>query len=272
MECEIRLGAPERGFVAAEEAATILRSAEIPETQRNQAIAAIGYLGVAFWMAGRVSEALALLDESARGLDERGLAERASHHRQTIATVLRKAGRLAEAEAALPDGTKLGVADHRRFLDERGEIHLAAGRSEEAVADFEAVVGLGTKHPPLGPIESAMAQASLAAAYLQANRLDEAEALTQTSSSVFRAKRHPDLAESLVTLAMIDWRRQDATSYWPGALAVMVDAPLVEPATKARFLERTAGRLERAGRIDEAAQARAAASAQWSALGAVQAG
>src|SRR5207245_3127954 len=50
MHCEFRLGSPERGFQAAEEAGRILRCIEIPEPHRNQAIAATGVLGGMFWM------------------------------------------------------------------------------------------------------------------------------------------------------------------------------------------------------------------------------
>ena len=185
-----------------------------------------------------------------------------------MALVLRKHGKPAEAEAVLPEEEKVGAAKSWRFLQERSEIYLESGRLEEAIAGFERLTRWGVGDPPVSPFHRLDVEVSLAEAYLAADRLEESETCARRAADALRTAGHLDLSEVMVTLALIAWRRgEDASAWWPDALRVFEDVALVQPSIKGRSIEKMARRLDRAGRVDEAAEARAAAAEQWRTLG-----
>ena len=206
-ECEFHLGCPERGSAAAETAAQILRSPETSESNRAKAWGEMGTLGVSVWMAGRAEQAVALLSEAVRAVDPEA-GKRSARLPVTLAMVLRKAGRLTEAEAALPANEGLTERLREAFLNERARIRLRSGRVENAIADFEEVLRLNKETPHASATGIATIEGSLAEALLDAGRVEQAEAIARTACDVLVPVEHPEGSGPLVTLALIAWQRQ----------------------------------------------------------------
>ena len=268
-ECEFYLGCPDRGHAAAREARAILLSSEIVEAERGQALGEMGAIALSYWMAGRVDETVTLLNEAIELSEPRGEVNRTARLRVTLAEVLRKAGRLSEAEAALPADQGLTAAVREAFFSQRAQIRLRMGQVDAAIADLEQALSLKKADPYASAAEIATAQGSLAEALLEAQRVDEAEQLARTACDVLAPRCHPNAAGSLITLAIVSRERQPeaASAYLEEALRLISEAPLLKIASKARFLEGEAARLERYGLVFQAKQYHAGAEAQWSALG-----
>jgi tetratricopeptide (TPR) repeat protein len=268
-KCEFERGAADRGREAADRAEALLRSEQMPEIDRNRACQRLGALGIKLWHAGRDARAASLLLEAAALCEARGLARDGTGFRLMAIAVLRRSGRLREAEAAFPGEAEPDADGMRRFLDERAELHLAMGRVTEAVADFEEALKQARKAAEPDPIKVAQSEVWLAAGYLAAGRIGDAEAMARNACDVLYASGHPDEAGALVTLALIAWGRGEETarSHFDRAMRLIADSPFVERVNKAYFFERAAQRLNAVGRFAEAHEARAAAAEHWRFLG-----
>lgn len=268
-ESKFSLGCPEAGVAASNTAAEILRSSEIADADRDQAASDLGSVGVTLWMAGLNDTAVELLWEAIRAIEERGIDNRAARLRVTLVEVLRKAGRLEEAAAALPGGDGLLPDVHESMLTQRAQIHLRAGRFPEAVLDLEEALRLKKADPHASPAEVATAQASLAEGLLDAGRTAEAVLNARRACEELCTNNHPNGAGALITLGILARRdKQDlAGTYVDEALRLIAEAPLLKIASKARFLEAAADRLESCGWIHKAKDFRAAAATRWQSLG-----
>lgn len=268
-ECEFSLGSPKAGLAAASAAAETLRSVDIVESDRDQAASDLGAVGVTLWMAGLNDRAVDILWEAIRNIEERGVANRAARLRVTVAEVLRKAGRLDEAAAALPDAEGLLPDVHESMLAQRAQIHLHARRLDEAMADLEEALRLKKADTHATRMEVATAEASLAEALLDAGRTAEAELSARRACEVLCTAQHPNGAGPLITLAILARQQQQesASAYIDEALRVIADASLLKTAFKARFLESAADRLERFGWMHKAKEFRNAAATRWQMLG-----
>ena len=268
-ECEFSLGCPKAALPAASTAAEILRSVEIAESDLDQAASDLGAVGVTLWMGGLNDRAVELLREAIRRTEERGVANRAARLRVTLAEVLRKAGRLEEAAAALPSADGLLADVHESFVAQRAQIHLLSRRLHEAIADLEEALRLKKADAHATTAEVATAEASLAEGYLDAGRAAEAELSARRACEVLCTTEHPNGAGALVTLAILARQQQQdsAGAYVDEALRLVTDAKLLKTASKARFLEAAADRLERFGWMHKAKEFRAAAATRWQTLG-----
>jgi tetratricopeptide (TPR) repeat protein len=268
-ECEFCLGSPDRGYTAAREAQRILRSPEIGQADKGQAIAELGGIGVMYWMVGRLDEALASLIEATQLMEQRGEVNRTARLRLTLAEVLRKAGRLSEAQAALPADQGLTAGVREAFFTQRAQIALRMGQIDAAIADFQEAWSLKKIDPHASAAEIATSQAALAEALLEAQRSDDAEQLARSACDVLAATSHPNASGPLITLAILSRERQPeaASAFLDEALRLISEAPLLKIASRARFLESEAARLDRFGLAFQARQFRAGAEAQWGALG-----
>jgi hypothetical protein len=92
--------------------------------------------------------------------------------------------------------------------------------------------------------------------------------LATTAGAVLREAQHPEECRSLLTLARLLWKRgEDGASLWRRSLDVLRTAPLIEPATRARWLAKVEVKLDRDGRSAEATEARSVTAADWKRLG-----
>jgi hypothetical protein len=108
------------------------------------------------------------------------------------------------------------------------------------------------------------ARATLAEAYLDAGKVEEAETEARQAHQELTALNHPARATSGFTLALTGWKKEQSSShYFEEAMQVWAEAPLMLPAVKARIFESTAERFDRAGLPEEAARCRDAARQQW---------
>jgi len=264
-ECQFLLGMPDRGMNDSAQAANIFRAAVEHSSEAPKALGELGALGAVLWKSGRWQRAADIVQEAAEGFKARGLSARSSAQRLLLSLILRNAGRLEEALAALP-GEANGSA-RENLLTARGHIALLSGRIVEAVRDFEECVGLA-RQANARPARIAELEAALAEAYLESGRDADAETLAAGARAVLQETQHPDQSDALLVLARLDWKRGlDGSAFWRGALEAIHTAPLMEPATRARWLQQTAAKLTRDGHFAEAEEARNAAAADWNRLG-----
>ncbi len=252
--CEFELGHSEAGQAAVEMARQILHSSEIGEAERTQAIQRLAGLGELLSMAGREAQGAELLLESAKRFEEAGINSYAARLRIIAAADLHACGRLADSEAALPAEAAVAEWDLSNFLAERAAIFLSNGRVPDAVSEYEKALKAA-----IAANQIALRQESLAAAYFEADRVEEASDLARTACQSLKAD--PNAAGALVTLALDAWLKGDtsARSYFDQALS-HIDATRFFPrARKARLLDQIAMRLERSHRTAEAREARQAA-------------
>ncbi|HEY4360530.1 MAG TPA: M50 family metallopeptidase [Bryobacteraceae bacterium] len=269
MSCEFDLGFPERGLASAGLAESLLRSPEVPEADRNRAAQRLGALGIRLEEVGRGARGASLLLESAQLCGARGMQRHGISFRLMATATLRRIDRLAEAEAAFPSHAEPDADGMRNFLSERAELHRAAGRIAEALADFEEATRLAQQDVDTDQLRLAQHQVWLALGYFETGRLAEAEATARAACDVLSSTGHPDAGDALVTLALLAWRDSEssARAYLDRAATLVRDAPFLEPSDKAHFFKRTSARLEAAGRTAEAEEARAAAERLWRFLG-----
>ncbi len=267
-ECRFLMGLPERGLGDVDQAADIQRAALARDSQAARPLQELAALGQTVWKSGRWQPAVDLLRESLARLESRGLRALAASHRLTLSMMLRKAGRLTEAESVLPGEEDVSPSKRESLLLGRGEIALLSARPTEAIQHFEAALRLAKDAVYLRAGRIAEIECALAEAYLDANREHDAETLATTAGAVLRDLEHPEQCRSLLTLARLRWKRgEDGGALWHQVLELMRTAPLIEPATRARWFEQTAAKLSQIGRPAEAAQARSAADRDWNRLG-----
>ena len=243
MRCEAGLGNAAQARTAALEAASLLRSPDIPDAERTHAVSAIGTLAATVWLAGAGDTSAELLRESIHKLENQGPSSRAVGLRMVLASALRREGRLEAAEAALPSESDIEPEQRRTLLEERPEIFAKTGRVAQAVADAREALTLVEREAEDNAIDVACAQANLAEVLLADGKVDEAEDLARRACGELIPRRHADAAGALVTLALI---RNDESSMdlIEEAMALVRDAPLMESGTKSRALEELHRRLE----------------------------
>jgi tetratricopeptide (TPR) repeat protein len=244
----LNLGAVEDGVSAAREAAAVLGSPEIPEAQRNLAAAELGELGEGLWKAGQSDRAIRLMQKTVNQLESGGAAVTAAQYRIKLAAALRATGRDAEALYILPDEETLPPGPRRRLLAERVELHLAAARHREAVADGRALLRLWQCEPDPPATEIAVAEGLLARACLETADSAAAEALARHAADVLAPWGHPDAAGCRITLALAS--RERSRTVFDEALRSIEADPLLSPAEKTRRLDAERARIDRSGPIE----------------------
>jgi tetratricopeptide (TPR) repeat protein len=269
--CNFALGFPERGLAVAREVAAILQAPAVLESEGRTAASELAELGMALWEGGQGEQGILLTREAVAWLETNDAAELAARVRIGLAGKLRKGGYLAEAESALPSEADLPPNIWRILRTVRGRIHLAQHRFEEAVDDFESGTEL-RKATRSSQIDLALHKNGLADALLGCGRVADAERHAQEALEILLPSRHPDACEALITLALIGWQRGDpgATDRFEQGILCLVNAPLLEPALKARSLEDEVRRLRYYGRVHEATRAEDEAREQWRRAGSTQ--
>jgi tetratricopeptide (TPR) repeat protein len=259
-DCEFQLGRPELALHAVEEAASIFRSDDSADAPRQLAL-----LGIAVWNAGRVEKAAEWLAESVRLFQLRGAVAAAMTFRLALADVLCRDGRIPDAACVLPEPDKVSPEFRAGFLEQRGAIRLKGGYIEEAVADYRERMRLVAADPQASDLDVALAKNELAEAHFEAGNLTLAASLAHEAREALDMLGHPDAASACVTLALVGVRREErsATAWLREAMRIFSQAPLVLPASKARFFESSARKLEAAGLSEDAAQWRASADTCW---------
>jgi tetratricopeptide (TPR) repeat protein len=241
----LHIGAVEDGLSAAREAAAVLGSPEIPEARRNLASAELGALGEGLWKAGQSDRAIRLMQKTVNQLESGGAAVTAAQYRIKLAAALRAVGRDAEALYILPDEAALPPGPRRRLLAERVELHLAAGRYREAVADGRALLSLWQSEADPPAPEIAAAEGLLARACLETGDSAEAEALARHAADVLAPWGHPDAASCRITLALAS--RERSRTVFDEALRSIEADPLLSPVEKTRRLDAERARIDRSG-------------------------
>jgi tetratricopeptide (TPR) repeat protein len=263
-ESEVCLGSIERGLDAAERAAAIVRSGEIPAGQRNIAWNRLGKLGERLWHAGQSALAMNLLRETIEQLELGGAGTASARQRIRLARIFRQLGRLDEAATCLPKQDSLPIVPVRYLLEERARLELTAERPLGAVAACRELLTLWRTEPD-ATAETAAAESLLAMACLEAGDNGQAEALAQKAAEVLGPWQHPENVCCRITLALTrpqTGRLRTSSLIDECLLQIQVD-PLLLPAEKARFLESEANRLERHRQREEADLLRGAASEHW---------
>jgi len=267
-ECLFLMGLPERGLEDVARAAIIQRTALSRDPETARPLQELAAAGNTVWKSGQWQPAVDLLRESVAGVESRGLRSLAASHRLTLSMMLRKAGRLQEAESALPREEDVPMSKRESLFLARGEIALLDARPAEAIRHFEAALRVAKKTAYPRADHIAAIECALAEAYLDADRDYDAEALATTAGAVLCDLENPEQCRSLLVLACLYWKRgQDGGALWRQALEVMRTAPLIEPATRARWFQQTAAKLTQIGHPAEAGEARCAAARDWDRLG-----
>jgi tetratricopeptide (TPR) repeat protein/Zn-dependent protease len=246
MRCEAGMGNFGLAKMATDKAAAILRSTAIPEKERTHAASALGSLAATVWMAGGADNAPELFQESIRELEKKGPSSRAVQLRIVLASVLRKEGRLAEAEAAMPPEGEMEPERRKTFLEVRGEIYAETGRAEQAVADAREALKLVEQAPEEDPVGVASAQAKLAEFLLADGKVEEAQDLARRACDELMPRKHVDASGALVTLALI---RNDESSeaFVEEAFRIVKENPLGQAGTTNRALD---GLRKRASKLE----------------------
>jgi tetratricopeptide (TPR) repeat protein len=244
MRCEAGIENFGRAKAALDRAAAILRSAEVPEAERTHAASTMGSLAAMASMAGAGDHVPELFQESIDALESKGAASRAVQLRIVLASVLRKEGRLAEAEAVLPPDGGLGPERRKLFLDVRGEIYAETSRAGLAVVDGREAFSLVEQAAEDDPIGIASARAKLAEFLLADGKVEEATDLARRACDELMPRRHIDASGALVTLALI---RNDESSeaFIEEAFRLVKESPLGQAGTTARALARLERRVAR---------------------------
>ncbi|HEV3330408.1 MAG TPA: M50 family metallopeptidase [Bryobacteraceae bacterium] len=261
-QCELGLGSVERGMAAARQAIDILRSGKLPPDESNLGWDELGELGEELWRVGQDALALELLREAIQQLESGGATATAAQYRTKLSAGLRHLGKVDEAGQWLPKEDGLSTVPRRQFLAERARLQLAAGHAELAVADGRALLALWQAAPHDPVTETAIAEALLAEAYLEAGDYAQADSLARKASDVLGPLQHYEIAGCLITLALARWR---ATGAWMPACMdqarrlIQAD-PILSPAAKTRIIETQATRVEQHGPTKEVPAAVAVAA------------
>jgi tetratricopeptide (TPR) repeat protein len=242
MRCEAGCGNAVQAGETALEAATLLRSREIPEIEGNRGASALGSLALTAWLAGAGDATAELLRESIQKLEEKGPSSRAVGLRIALVSVLRQEGKFADAEAALPVESDREPERRQAVLHERAELCAETGRVAQAVADARQALNLAEREGE-NNVKVACAQAKLAEFLLADGNADEAENLACRACDELIPRRHADAAGALITLALIR-NNESSEVLAEQAMALVRDAPFMESGTKARALARLSRRLK----------------------------
>jgi tetratricopeptide (TPR) repeat protein len=253
-------------------------AADIAEERAHDAIALALDMGAVLRRAGRVRDALRVLDRAAVLAGERADDVRLSGAvAAQLAPLLAAAGRLREAEERYRSALELLRVEYgdnhptvTHLLGEYAGVLAAAGRRGEAEREYRVVLGvverLGT-----GPQAIAPAVNNLATVVHEAGRYEEAEALYRRALDLWTscgAEVHPDAVAALNNLAALHFdrgehsvaraERERVVELWERALGPdhpMVAAALANLATQITRDEPDAALplLERALAIHDAA-------------------
>ncbi len=123
-----------------------------------------------------------------------------------------------------------------------------AGPAQEAAADARAPLALWQSEPKTPRTEIAVAEGLLARACLEAGHPAEAEPLARHAAGVLAPWGHPDAAGCRITQALAT--RERSRAVFDEALRLIVSAPLLGAAEKARRLEAERARIDRFGPIE----------------------
>ena len=244
--CRLDLDETDAGLAAAQSAAELFRSPEIPPARRNLAWENVADLGYELWRTGQSALPIAFLREGIARLELCGALPVAAQYRIKLAAILRQLGRLDEACGELPLEPALSPALRRAFLAERAQLHLVSGRPDFAVADCRELVALWRAHPCAPAPEIASAEALLAKGCLAAGDLIEAEALALQAAEVLGPWQHPDAASCLITFALARSQStgESSTASIDEAFRLIDIAGLLDPAEKARLKEAETARIQ----------------------------
>jgi tetratricopeptide (TPR) repeat protein len=245
MRCEAGMGNFGLAKAATDRAAAILRSPAIPEKERTHAASTLGSLAATVWMAGGADNAPELFRESIQELEKKGPSSRAVQLRIVLASVLRKEGRLPEAEAAMPPEGEMEPERRKTFLEVRGEIYAETGRAGQAVADGREALQIVEQAPEEDPIGVASAQAKLAEFLLADGKVEEAADLARRACDELMPRKHVDASGALVTLALIK-NDESSEAFIEEALRIVKESPLGQAGTTTRAL---AGLQKRASKL-----------------------
>ncbi|HTP35554.1 MAG TPA: M50 family metallopeptidase [Candidatus Acidoferrales bacterium] len=201
-EAQLYFGLVEDGIASAEAAANVLRSAEMPEPQRNLAWDELGELGEALWRAGLAEEAIGRMREAIERLEAGGAATTAAGYRIKLCAILRQTGRAAEGANLLPEGRDLPLHMRRWLAAERVELSLVEGRAVEAIAAGLELTELWRAETSECAVERAAAESLLARAYLEAGDRANAVRLSQNALEVLGPMQHPEAAVCRLTAAL----------------------------------------------------------------------
>ena len=201
-----------------DDATVVLEAASATRTDDPAVLTACASLGLAYWEAGRTSDAIAV--------DERVLADRerllGDEHpdtllaRANLAASYHQAGRTDDAiaiqERVLADRERLLGDEHPDTLRVRANLAVSsqqAGRTDDAIAIKQRVLGdserlLGDEHP-----DTLRARANLAVSYWQAGRTDDAIVLGErvlADRERLLGYEHPETLLARANLASSFWQ------------------------------------------------------------------
>jgi tetratricopeptide (TPR) repeat protein len=174
-------------------------------------------LAIAYWDAGRLSEAISLHEQNLAARERIMGPDRPDTliARNNLAIAYRDAGRLDEAtrlhEQNLAAYERVLGPDHPNTLQSRNNLAIAywdAGRLDEAISSHEQ--NLAAYERVLGPDHPSTLQSrnNLAIAYRDARRLDEAISLHEQNRTAYEGALgpdHPDTMQSRNNLAIAYW-------------------------------------------------------------------
>ena len=203
-QAEFALGRTESSRESANQAAGLLRSAEIPADRRTFAWHELACLGADLFFQGDSQLAPELIREAIPHLEDAGAHDTCARHRIQLACICRELGDYQQAWDCLPGEDGLSAVRLRDLLAERARLHLASGSSEAAVADCERLLPLWQREP----LEHAAVQALLAEALLASGNVEAARSLAEQAIDVLVPARHVDAVSGLVILGQMDEARK----------------------------------------------------------------
>jgi tetratricopeptide (TPR) repeat protein len=263
-ECDFAMGSPEQGLAAVREAAELLRSPAGLQAEGRRAATRLAALGTSLWKAGHAGEGILLATEAIEWMAQHAANRLAARFRVGLVGKLRKAGRLDDADAALPAEADLPTYLWATLCATRGRIRLDQHRFDDAASEFARGIQLRSSGVRPNAVWMATDKSGLAQALFGCGRMADAERQAIDALDILLPGGHPNATEPLITLALLGWQRgeQGADAQFEQAIRCTVDAPLLEPAMKARSLEEEAQRLRHYGRLNEAARADSQAKEQ----------
>jgi tetratricopeptide (TPR) repeat protein len=247
------LGWVDSAMRASAQALEIVRSGEIPPADQNLGWDEVADLGAAFAQAGLLAKGLELIEEAIGKIEAAGITPTAALYRAKMATILRIDGKLDDAWAVLPQDTSFALAIRRIVLTERAELHLAAERPAQAIADCEELIELWSSEEGAEP-ERASSRALLAAACLENGDHARAEAVAREAAAGLCPMQHPNAIGCRITefLARCHLAEGPDDGCVEGAIAVAQAQSLLTSSEIARIVELQIARMDRHGHSNEA--------------------
>ncbi|HLK65627.1 MAG TPA: site-2 protease family protein [Bryobacteraceae bacterium] len=247
-QAELALGDVGNALASVAQAEEMLRSPDLPSTQRHVAWDEFGQIGEDLWRQGESQVSLDILSEVIARLQSYGATDAAARYQIKLAGAQRELGNLEDAWKCLPEDRDLPISHLRSLLLERARLHLAGGRPEAAIRECECLIPLWESEP-----ERAITQGVLAEACLELNDFAQAASLARQAADILGPWHHYESAACLVTLAIAEWKSGSEWEplYANEAHSVIQSDVLLRPAAKARLLESQISRLKRHGRQPE---------------------